>query len=162
MNESAVRLSGDAIDDRGRPVTKRLVWFAGKKKIATGPVASVVGLPAGRRVPIRLVARDATGRKGSARVTIRVNAAPPRILQLTTPKRVSQKAKRVVIRLRASLPSKLKITGNGAKTLTASAGFKARSYRVQLTKRRGTPLRLKIRLVAGNRKSRFALSIPVR
>ncbi len=161
MSDSALLLSGSSVDDRGRPITQQLTWFAGKKRIAAGSVASTVGLAPGKRVPIRLVAKDAAGRKGSAKVRIHVRAAKPRILELKAPPRLRRKAKRVVIKLRSSLPSRISITGKGVKKLSSSAGFKMKSYAVKLTKPRGRQLTLRVRVAAGKKASHVALQMPL-
>jgi hypothetical protein len=64
-------LSGGATTDGGRPLAgKQLSWYAGKKLLGHG-VSLGVTLPKGRTV-IRLVARDAAGRKSSAAVTVTI------------------------------------------------------------------------------------------
>jgi hypothetical protein len=69
-SRASLFLSGSAADDRGRAL-HGLRWYVGRRLVARGAVASATRLPRGARV-VRLVARDGHGRRGTARVRIRV------------------------------------------------------------------------------------------
>jgi hypothetical protein len=104
-------LSAQATDDRRRRLRGRsLRWFDGRRLIATGDRASVVGLRPGRR-RIRVVARDSAGRTRSAAVTVRVLAVPPQFLTLSAPRRVSSRARSVTLRVRTNVPATLTVGG---------------------------------------------------
>jgi hypothetical protein len=98
---------GEAWDDRQAPLRGRsLHWFDGRRPLGTGMRLSVTGLRPGRRV-LRLVGRDASGRVTSDSVRIRVLPVRPLFVVLTAPKTLSRSARRLRIRVAASVPSTL-------------------------------------------------------
>lgn len=145
--DAALVLRGEAFDDRGRPITgRRLVWRAGRRVLGRGESTSALGLPPGAR-RIVLVARDAAGRKGRASVRLRMKGASPILLQLKAPKAISRKARRLTLKVAASLPSRLTVRGQRFKV-----GRKARNVRVRVPRGRKA-LKLKATLNAGGRRS---------
>ena len=84
-------LTGAALDDRHRELRGRaLSWYAGRKRLGHGRKLTV-RLPAGRPV-LRLVARDPSGRRGVARLRVRVRrpalkTGPGRLPALPPPRR---------------------------------------------------------------------------
>lgn len=122
LSSSAVLLQGEAFDDGLRPLRgRRLVWYAGRRKLGTGDFLTVRSLPAGR-VRLTLVATDAHGRKGTASVVLRVRAVKPVFLQLVTPSRIARESKRMRIAIESSIPAQLTVSGRGVRIVLASSG----------------------------------------
>jgi DNA-binding beta-propeller fold protein YncE len=94
-------LTGSAFDDLDRQLPgKALTWFAGKKRLGSGRQLRV-RLPLGAR-RLALVARDRTGRKGTSRLPLRVEAPRLRIVDLDVPLKVSRKARTVTVQIKTS------------------------------------------------------------
>jgi hypothetical protein len=111
LSSSTLVLEGEAFDDTSHPLTgKRLVWFAGKRRLGTGGALSTSDLSAGRQ-RLRLVATDRAGRRGTATVTVAVTGVAPQLIELGGPKKVSRRARKVTLRLAVNTRSKL--TANG-------------------------------------------------
>ncbi|HVL97262.1 MAG TPA: hypothetical protein VM266_15510 [Solirubrobacteraceae bacterium] len=153
-NSAALYLSGTASDDRGKAIRgKRLRWFAGKRRIGRGERTTVSGLPAGTRT-IRLVARDRSGRKATARVKVKVLGDAPRFLRVDAPKTLAPSSKRLVLRVATTVPARLRI---GRQTFRVSR----RARRVRVKVKRGTaPLALTLALSAGKARIELPLSVP--
>jgi hypothetical protein len=154
MGDARLYLEGSAYDDAGRRLQgRRLQWFAGRKRLGSGETLSAVRVPAGKP-RIRLVARDRSGRAGSASVRIRVIAAAPQFLRLDSPSRLGARAKRVVLRVASTLPATLRVGGRRFR-------LTRRTKRVTLVIRPGAaPLSLGLALRAGGRTTRMRLVIP--
>src|SRR5215211_1511321 len=70
--DETLYLSGTGTDDRDQQLSgKRLRWFDGRRAIGRGVAVAVNGLRPGKRT-LRLVARDARGRRATARVRVTV------------------------------------------------------------------------------------------
>jgi hypothetical protein len=79
--DAALAAQAEAWNDTPSPITgKRLRWFDGRRRIATGAHPSITGLRPGRRT-LRVVARDGA-RTTASTVTIRVTAVRPLFLEL--------------------------------------------------------------------------------
>jgi len=103
-------LLGVAFDDTGaRLPGRRLTWFAGRRRLGTGERLSV-RIPPGSPV-LRLVARDGSGRAGSARLRVRVARQRLRLLDLSYAKRVPRRARTLTVRVRLSAPATLRVAG---------------------------------------------------
>ena len=103
-------LLGAAFDDAGaRLPGRRLTWFAGRRRLGTGERLSV-RLPAGASV-LRLVGRDASGRTGVARLSVRVARPPLRLADLRHARRVPRSARSLTVRVQTSAPSILSVAG---------------------------------------------------
>ena len=140
-----VRLVGAAVDARGREIAgRRLVWRAGRRTLGRGAQLSVV-LPAGVR-RITLTATDSSGRRASDSVGARVRATIPMFVRLSA-RRVSRKARRAVLVVAATQPSKLAVGGR-----RYSVGTRVRRVRVRIRPGR-KPLRVRLVLTAGGRRS---------
>jgi hypothetical protein len=140
-------LTGEAFDDTGaRLGRKQLVWRAGKRVLGRGESVAPLGLPPGRR-RITLTATDRFGRRGRASVVVRLRPATPVLLTARGPKSVGQKARRVKLRVAASIPARLTVRGQRFKV-------DRRVRRIRVKVRRGTkPLALTLRVAAGGRAS---------
>ena len=122
-------LIGTASDDIGRTLPgKALTWFAGGKRLGRGAQLRV-RLPLGM-VSLRLVARDRTGRTGSAKVRLRVQAPQLRIVSLKMPLKVRKNARSMSVRIRSSAPAKLVAGGR-----SFELGKRARKVTITLPKR---------------------------
>ncbi len=109
FDDASLVLTGSAFADTGKQLAGRsLSWLDGKRVIAHGGAASVSGLRPGRHA-LQLVARDSSGRTGSARVTVVLAAARPRFLTLSVPMSLSHRARSVKLGVAASLPGTLTI-----------------------------------------------------
>jgi hypothetical protein len=106
---AAVRLSGAALDDKGRQVSGRqLVWFSGRTELGRGAVVNAT-LPAGTR-RLRLEATDSAGRTGSTSVAVRVRPTTPFFVRLTAAP-ISRSARRAVLVVSATQPATLTVRG---------------------------------------------------
>ncbi len=143
---SIVTLEGAADDDRGRPVRGRnLRWFAGRRALGRGEQLTTT-LPAGTRT-VRLVARDRSGRTGSATRRLRVRGSTPFFLRLSAPARLRRTARRLTLVVAASQPATLRVRGRRLRV-----GRSPR--RVQVGVPAGSrAIRVAARLVAGGRSS---------
>lgn len=155
-HDTDLNLAGAAYDDRGKEVAaNRLVWFDGRVQVGRGARA-VVFRPGPGRHTIRLVARDARGRSGSASVRIRVFAVAPHLLDLRAPAYVGRRATRLAFAVATTIPATL--TAGGRRY---AVGRTLR--RVQLSIRPGRAiLRVPLRLVAGGKVTRTLLIVPRR
>ena len=149
-------LSGEAFDDASQPITgRRLSWFAGKRRIGRGARLATADLAPGRQ-RIRLVARDRSGRKGSASVPVQVVATQPQLLSLSGPKRVKRGARTVTLQIAVSVRARL--TANGR---SFAVGRKSRRVRIPIRPGRQT-LQVRLRLSAGGSRATVPLSFPRR
>jgi hypothetical protein len=151
LGDAELYLEGSAYDDAGRRLRGRqLQWFAGALRLGSGATLSVTALAAGTRA-IRLVARDARGRRASATVRLRVTAAAPHILSLRVAPWLGPKATRLVLRLATTVPAQLTAAGH-------RFHLDRRPRRIVLPVRTGTkPLRLHLRLAAGGQSTAATL-----
>ena len=126
-DDGQLALTGQAADDRRRDLTGRsLTWFVGRRKVGSGATLSVTDLPPGAQT-VRLVARDASGRTGSARQRITVKAVAPTFLHLDAPRKVSKRARAVTLTIASSLKARF----TSGRT-TAAVGRKAGPVRVAI------------------------------
>jgi hypothetical protein len=153
LNTSTLVLSGEGFDDASQPITgRRLTWFADRRRIGRGPRLATADLSPGRQ-RIRLVARDRTGRRGSATVPVRVIATRPQLLSLSGPKRVGRRARSLRLQIAVSVRARLTVNGR-----SFPVGRKARSVRIPIRAGRGA-VRLRLRLSAGGRRAVLPLII---
>jgi hypothetical protein len=151
---SSVAFAGKAFDENGRRLAgKRLSWFDGKHLLGRGERIATTGLHAGKR-SVRLVARDARGRKSSAAVVVRVTPVQPLFLKLKAPRTLGRTAKRVKLVVAATVPSTLKA---GGRKFDVSRRSRTVSVPVATGKK---PLKLTLKLVAGGITTRVTLTIP--
>ncbi len=155
-HDTALNLAGAAYDDRGRPIpASRLEWFDGVIRIGRGPQGVVFQPTAGLHA-IRLIARDAHGRVGSASVRIRVLAVAPHLLDLRAPAYVGHRATRLTFSVATTIPATLIAEGR-----RYAVGRTLR--RIQLSIRPGRAiLRVRLRLAAGGKVTRTLLVVPRR
>jgi hypothetical protein len=152
---SVINLTGGAQDDHGRTITgRRLRWFAGRTLLGRGERVTAT-LAAGTRA-VRLVAVDRAGRIGSRAVRVRVPGSTPYFLQLTAPKRLSRRARQVVLTVATTQAGTLRIGGRGF-----SVGRSPRRIRVGVAAGRST-LKLTLTLVASGGRNRQRVVVPRR
>ncbi len=138
--DASTLLRGNAFDDAFTLLTgKRLTWFAGRRRVGTGAMASVTGLAPGR-VTIRLQARDRHGRIGSAQVVVRVTGVRPFFTTLTAPSSLSRRARSVRIRVATNIAATLQF---GKRRFAVSP--RARNVTLSIKRGSGT-LRLTLKL----------------
>ena len=156
LNTSTLVLSGEAFDDASQPITgRRLSWFAGKRRIGRGPRLATADLTPGRQ-RIRLVARDRSGRTGSASVPVRVIATRPQVLSLSGPKRIGRAARAITLQIAVSVRARLTVNHR-----SFAVGSTPRRVRIPIRAGR-KPLALRLRLSAGGRRAAVPLSFPRR
>jgi hypothetical protein len=154
--DAVLNLAGSAYDDRGRPIpSRRLTWLDGKRRLGRGPEA-ILTRPAPGRHAIRLVARDASGRTGSASVRIAVAAALPRVLELKAPARLRRTARRFTFRLASTIAATLTAAGRRFRV-----GRSATAVTVRVKPGRSL-LRVPLRLTAHGKRARSVLVVPRR
>jgi hypothetical protein len=123
------QLIGGAFDDRHQRLRGRaLTWFAGSRRLGNGERLSAT-LPAGR-ITLRLLARDQTGRTGTARLALRVAPVPVRLLALSYPEDVSHRSRTVTVRAAVATAAVLHIGGRSLRV-----GHRARRLSVPLPRR---------------------------
>jgi|GEM_PF-3506252 len=153
VNGASVALSGAALDDRHNPVSEgRLTWFDGKRLLGTGSaVAAQLSSPGLHRMT--LIARDGAGRTGRAVVPVLVRAARPLFLNLRAPRRISPRARRVILRVAATVPARLSA---GGATYAVDRRPRAVPIRVRPGRR---PLVLRLKLAAYGLETRLTVRI---
>jgi hypothetical protein len=110
-------LVGTAFDDRTETLEgAALRWYAGKRALGRGEQVTT-RLAAGRTV-LRLVARDRLGRRGTARLKVRVEPKRLRIVSLRFPRVVDSKARRVTGTIAVSAPAALRSVGKAYRLRT--------------------------------------------
>lgn len=157
--DSPLYLSAQALDDRFEPITsrRRVAWFDGRRRIARGPVTSVTGLRPGVRL-LRVVARDSRGRTGSASVRVRVLKAPPRFIRLGVPSLLPRGARRLRMRLSATIPSALRVRGKGVSGGSTRLGRRTRTVTLRVPRSR-RPLRLRLTLTGGGARTTIPVTV---
>jgi hypothetical protein len=157
VNDHVEALSGYAVDDAGHVVPdRRLHWFAGHRRLGRGGSLSVLGLPAGGRVRLRLVATDRRGRRGSASIVVEVTGHPPRFIELTG-RRAGARSLR--LRVASSIPARLRVSGAHVRRHRSRVGPAARTVRVRLRGRAGRRVRVRLRLSSGRLASKLELTV---
>ncbi len=137
---AAVVLLGQGADERGKRLRSRaLTWFAGAKRLGTGERLRVRLAPG--RVELRLVVRDARGRRTTARRTVRID---PVTLEIRTLRAAAVRAgaRRFTVTVRTNVPAVLR--GGG---VTARVGPTTRRVRLALPAKPRTGIaRVRLRL----------------
>jgi hypothetical protein len=111
----ALYLDGNAFSDAGTAVPgQSLRWFVNNVLVGTGNTVRTDPLAAGP-LSIRLEARDALGRVGTATETLTLPPAEPHFLVLEAPEQVSASASQATLTIAATVPSKLTV---GAQSYT--------------------------------------------
>ncbi|MBA2357110.1 MAG: hypothetical protein H0V84_01610 [Actinobacteria bacterium] len=146
-------LEGVAFDDAGRRLSGgRLRWLDGRRVLGRGDRLNAPVLTPGRR-RIVLEATDALGRRSRSTVTVRVAAVKPLFRVLEAPARLSRRARRVSLRVAATVPATLTIAGR-----RFPVGLRVRSLALPIRPGR-SPLRLSLRLVSGGKVTTARLTI---
>lgn len=151
--DASIYLSGEAYEDGPRQVASRsLRWFAGRRALGRGARLSVAGLPPGTR-SIRLVARGRSGLAGWAVVPVRIRPVTPKFLGLRAPKRISARARTVVIRVASTIPATLRIGGR-------RVALDRRARRIAVPARPGrSRLKLQLSLTSDRRTARRTVTV---
>jgi len=125
----ATLLTGSALDDQMRSLKgKALTWFAGRKRLGTGPQIKAP-LPAGK-VTLKLVARDRNGLTGTATLPLRVEARRLRVVSVSVPQKVGKSARTVTVTISTSARSTLTAAGRRLRV-----GTKATKLTIPLPKK---------------------------
>ena len=156
--DTRVSLSATAMDERQERISSsRLRWYSGRRLIARGNGAVVtLGGVGSRR--IRAEVTDATGRRGSATIRVRVVAVAPELRVLSAPGRISLRTRRVRLRVSSSLAARLVIHGGGVRPVRAAVSAAPRVIRVPIRPSVGL-VKLRLRAVAGGRGSTTVVEI---
>ena len=148
-------LSAVAADDRGRALDGRSVrWYAGHRLLGTGATLNAQ-LPAATR-RLRVVARDALGRTTAETIPVTSLAEPPRFVVL--PVAVTWHGRRLGLRIAASLPSVLTVSGRGVRRARMAVDRRPRMVVVR-PRGRVRPRRLAVVLSAGGRTTRATVGV---
>ena len=106
---AAIDVVGQAFDDRGRELTGRaLTWLDGKRILGHSARLTIPGLAPGTH-RVTLTARDSHGGTTRMSVAVRVTLQRPQFTVSTSPKRVSTKARRLVVRVATTFPTTLRV-----------------------------------------------------
>ncbi len=107
--DAVVQLRGQA--DQAGPTAlkgKRLRWFDGSVPLGSGTALMIGPLPPGKN-HIRLLARGVGGASAAASVNVKVAAVRLPFLRLSIPKKAPRGARRIVIKARSALATRLTI-----------------------------------------------------
>jgi hypothetical protein len=142
-NDAPLLLSGQAFDDHSHVLAGgHLRWMLGRRRLGIGAQTTVTGLPPGVH-RIDLLARDSTGRVGRASVIVRLDAARPLFLTLTTPRSVRRSARSLRFAVSSSLPATLIVQAPGLRSQRFSVGRRTRRLIVRIhSGRKALSLRL--------------------
>jgi hypothetical protein len=150
----SVRLAGAGFATDGARVSDRaLTWFANGRRVARGSGISVSDLPPGR-----VVLELRGSRAVRAHVIVHVTSSAPAFVVLDAPPRVSARARRVVLRLSATVPAALRVSGRGVARTRASLTRAVRRVVIRVRPGRGA-LKLMLALRAGARRTAEAATI---
>jgi hypothetical protein len=109
--DARVQLGGEAFDQQLRSLSAdSLRWFDGRVPLGTGSTLDAGPLPPGVNL-IRLVARDAAGRRASASITVTVNPVHFSFLRLTIPSTVGPLAHQLTLGALSAFPVTLVVDG---------------------------------------------------
>lgn len=148
--DAAVPLTGQAVDQLAQMLKGRsLKWYDGPFLIGTGAAISAGPLPPGTN-HIRLLARDPSGRTGSATISVRVSPVSLPFLKLKLPKSVGRKLKQLTFTASSSTPATLTIGRH-----SFALGMKRRQFKLAI-KRGRTPLLLQLSVTANGVRTPFA------
>jgi hypothetical protein len=151
-NDAPLLLSGQAFDDHSRVLAGgRLRWMLGRRRLGTGAQITATGLPPGVH-RIDLVARDSTGRVGRASVIVRLDAARPLFLKLTTPRSVRRSARSLRFTVSSSLAATLIVQAPGLRAQRFSVGRRTRRLTVRIHSG-GKALSLRLVLTAARKRN---------
>lgn len=154
--DATLVVSGVATDDRDRSLSgKRLRWYDGKRFLGTGTTLAINGLRPGKRT-LRLRAKDAHGRVGTAKAVVRVTAVAPQFLEVRAPAKLSATAHKLTLRVSATVPAVLR-AGLGRKRTIVDRHLRKVVVRI---KPGSGPLTVKLRLAAGDLTAARGITIP--
>ncbi len=129
------------------------MWVDTRRRGAEGPgEGRATGLTPGAHV-IRLVARDRSGRDGSAKVRVRILAVRPFFTAVSVPARLSRRARSVRLKLATNVDAVLRAGGR-----RYALSRRTRAIVVRVTPGRRT-LALGVRLSAGRKSATKTLRI---
>jgi hypothetical protein len=153
-NDAPLALLGQATDDRTRAITgRRLRWAIGRRTIGTGEQIAPARLPAGRH-RVDLIARDRAGRTARDSIVVTLTGAKPVFLTLDAPAGAKRSARSLRLRIAASLPSTLTVSGAGGRVQRfAGIGRKSRRVTVRIPRNSSKTLTLRLGLRSGKQVS---------
>jgi len=109
--DATLSLRGHAFDDAFRPLpARRLRWVDRGRVIGRGAGLGVAGLSPGTHL-IRLVARDHSGRDGSAAIRMRVLAVRPFFTTFAAPAKLGRRSRAVRLQLATNVSATLRVAG---------------------------------------------------
>jgi hypothetical protein len=153
MAQGTLYASGQAVSDDGRFLTgRRLTWRDGRHVLGHGSAISVAGLAAGTH-RLTLLARDAHGRTGRARVSVKVVGEAPDFVSLKVPSKLRASARRLTISTGATVPATLRI---GARRFAVTR--KVRAYTLKVPRGRKL-LSLTLKLSAGGKRANLTVAV---
>jgi hypothetical protein len=117
-----------------------------------GSAISVAGLAAGTH-RLTLLARDAHGRTGRARVSVKVVGEAPDFVSLKVPSKLRASARRLTISTGATVPATLRI---GARRFAVTR--KVRAYTLKVPRGRKL-LSLTLKLSAGGKRANLTVAV---
>jgi hypothetical protein len=154
--DEALYLSASAYDDTGAFLDdSAFTWYDGREQIAQGRMGSATIDTPGRHI-LRVVARDGSGREGTAVVPVQILRTAPDIFVSGVPAAVAPRVRHIGMKVACTLPAALSITGPAAEALHTRCDPTPRTVTVRVRATRG-PLRLVLEAVAQGRVSRLTL-----
>ena len=155
--DAMVLLEGQAFDDSGGALTgNRLRWRSGNETVGRGEAISVPAYELRRSVV--LTATDRFGRSGSDRIRLAFDKVTP-IFTTLIPGPLSAGARTLKLRVAASLPAKLTVTGQGVRKGTEAIGPEPEKVKVALTGQPQPSYDLALKLRAGGRQGQQSLTV---
>jgi hypothetical protein len=118
---SPIRVAGEAYDDHLAPILgeRNLSWTLDGKPVATGTRATLDPVEPGKHT-LRLVATDAAGTRATKAVKLTVAPVTPQPLTLVAPAKLASTTTSFTLRVSATTPCKLTVSGSGITRRTVS------------------------------------------
>jgi hypothetical protein len=130
----------------------------GRRLLGTGTRITVTGLPAGRQ-RIKLVARDAHGRRAAASVVVALRATLPLFLKLQAPPTLGPNARTLRLTVSTSVSATLVVRIAGRKAQRFTVGRRTRRLKIKVARGKAT-LTLQLSLQAGGPSRPAVVSVP--
>ncbi len=158
--DARVTLNAIAHDDALRTLPgARLVWLVDGRPVTRGSARSVGGPRPGRHLIVAQV-RDGRRRIGRASVRIRVQPVAPRLILRAVPAQVPTDARSVRLRLAATVPAVVSVSGPSVAVRTGIR-LAAAPRTVVVALRRGSgPVQITLRASAFGRASNLRIELP--
>ncbi len=157
LSDTNLSLSGQAFDDRGKPITgKQLIWSSGGKRLGKGESVDAPVYRLGRS--IKLTARDYAGRRSSDSLKLKLRKVAPLFTTLDASK-LGKRSRKLRLQLAATVPSKLTVSGKGVRSTRTRLGTGEKRLKLRLKGKPRKKVKLKLKLKASGKGTRETLVV---